>query len=447
MEDSLDPELSVIELSPSFHDVWADITQEINVRCTYVDSGNLPGPTSIALVLAAGGEEDRALDLLLDMPISDSVPVYVVGAADSHRFAIETLRRGASDYFALPGDVDLMRRTLASRAQVAAGRLRRSGELRAIEDPFEELVGESVALRDTISKATRVLKHGDVTVLISGETGTGKELLARALHDGGPRASGPFVAVNCAAIPENLLESELFGHERGAFTGADETKAGLFEEADGGTIFLDEVGHLPLALQSKLLRVLEDKQVRRVGGTRSSEIDVRVVAATNVDLEEAVQGGEFRDDLYYRLNVVQLTLPPLRERRDDIELLTNTFVASLSARYQMEPPPLTADLRRALQSYHWPGNVRELRNSIERALLLSAPGTLDAAEMIPRKRQVRESAGDDSHPGMLSGIIHSAVAAAVERHGGNKSAAARELGISRARLQRLLEKSDLESSE
>jgi transcriptional regulator with PAS, ATPase and Fis domain len=304
-------------------------------------------------------------------------------------------------------------------------------------------LGESPALRAVLAKARRVLPHGDVTVLIHGETGTGKELLARALHDGGPRRDGPFVAVNCAAIPAALLESELFGHERGAFTDAHQAKAGLFEEADRGTLFLDEVGHLPLGLQGKLLRALEDKRIRRVGATESRTVDVRIIAATHVDLAEAVRQGQFREDLFYRLNVVSLDLPPLRERGGDIELLAEAFVAGLAARYRLPAPPLTQEVRAALRAHRWPGNVRELRHAIERALLLSEPGRLDPGELIPQNVPSGRAAGPAGGPATLAQIIAAAVEAALARHGGNKSAAARELGISRQRLQRILDHGDV----
>lgn len=434
-------ELGVIRLSESFREVWADVCEEIGVRCNDISPNDTPNSNTVAVLLAARGEEDRALDLLLEMPRSSAVPVYVVGAAQSHRFAVSAMRRGAADYFALPDDLALMRRTLASRAETAAGRMRRSGEVAGVEDSFSALVGRSSAIKATIQKAARILHHPDVTVLIHGETGTGKELLARALHDGSRRAEASFVAVNCAAIPANLMESELFGHERGAFTDAHRSKPGLFEEAEGGTLFLDEVGNLPLTLQGKLLRVLEDKKIRRVGGTGSREVDVRVITASHVDLEAAAEKGEFRDDLFYRLNVVTLTLPPLRERGEDVELLAEEFTSSLSKLYGLPVPELTEELRAVLRSHHWPGNVRELRHAIERALLLSAPGTLDAGELIP---EVAESSARAARPARsgatLDEIVLEAVAAAVERHGGNKSGAARELGISRARLQRLLDK-------
>jgi transcriptional regulator with PAS, ATPase and Fis domain len=293
-----------------------------------------------------------------------------------------------------------------------------------------------------LTKARRVLPHADVTVLITGETGTGKELLARALHEGGPRVDGPFVAVNCAAIPSQLLESELFGHERGAFTDAHQAKRGLFEEADGGTLFLDEVGHLPLPLQGKLLRALEEKRIRRVGATESRSVDVRIMAATHVDLAGAVRRGEFREDLFYRLNVVSLELPPLRERGGDVELLAEAFMAVLAARYRLPPPELTANVRAALRAHAWPGNVRELRHAIERALLLSEQGTINPAELLPQGRAAPAQSHGPSGPATLAQVISAAVEAAIARHDGNKSAAARELEISRQRLQRILDHAD-----
>jgi two-component system response regulator HydG len=436
------PLLVVVSLSDAFRAVWDDLAAELELRCTVTEAAGPWPAEAVAVVVAAGGEEDRALDLLAAAAPPAGVPVYVVGARPSHRFAAEAVRRGAADYLALPGDLDLLRRTLGARAEAARQRARRSGEVRAPGDPFRELLGGSPALRAVLAKARRVLSHGDVTVLIRGETGTGKELLARALHDGGPRRDGPFVAVNCAAIPAPLLESELFGHERGAFTDAHQAKAGLFEEADGGTLFLDEVGHLPLGLQGKLLRAIEDKRIRRVGATESRTVDARIIAATHVDLAEAVRQGQFREDLFYRLNVVSLELPPLRERGEDVELLAEAFVAALAARYRLPAPPLTAEVRAALRAHRWPGNVRELRHAIERALLLSEPGRLDPGELILEGAPAGRAAGSAGGPATLAQIISAAVEAALARHGGNKSAAARELGISRQRLQRILDHGD-----
>jgi transcriptional regulator with PAS, ATPase and Fis domain len=282
-----------------------------------------------------------------------------------------------------------------------------------------------------------------VTVLIGGETGTGKELLARAIHYDGPRAAKPFVEINCAAIPTNLLESELFGHERGAFTGAATARPGLFELADGGTIFLDEIGSLPFDLQPKLLRALETRSIRRVGGQDVRRIDVRVIAASHVDLAHAVTTGAFREDLYYRLNVVTLSLPPLRHRDDDVEMLAETFVARIARHYGLPVPALSDEVRAMLRAHRWPGNVRELRNAIERALVLSPPGTFrpDELRLIDRPAAVRDDSGSSGvpFPADLRTTIRATAEATLKQAGGNKSEAARRLGISRPRLQRLLQ--------
>jgi two-component system response regulator HydG len=276
-------------------------------------------------------------------------------------------------------------------------------------------------------------------VLIGGETGTGKELLARAIHYGSPRAPEPFVEINCAASPANLLESELFGHEKGAFTGAIAAKPGLFELAHGGTLFLDEVGTLPLELQPKLLRALETRIIRRVGGQTTRQIDVRVIGATHADLAAAAARGEFREDLYYRLNVVTLTLPPLRDRDGDIELLAETFLARIATGYGLPVPTLTAELRAALRGHAWPGNVRELRNAVERALVLSPRGTLRKEELLPESSRKESRRDGLPFPATLDVLVRSAALAMLSLTGGNKSEAARRLGISRPRLQRLLD--------
>lgn len=432
------PKLAVIRLSESFGELWPVLAGEAGAQCDFVTADSIPDADVLAVLLAAGGEEDNALDVLLSMRRRNGVPVYLVGARSSHRFAVAALRRGAADYFALPDDVDLLRRTIASRFEALEERTRRSGGVAAPMEAFRHLLGESAALRKSIDRASRIVAHGDVTVLIGGETGTGKELLARALHEGGPRSRGPFVAVNCAAIPNELLESELFGHVRGAFTSAHHDKAGLFEEAGGGTLFLDETGQLPLHLQGKLLRVLEDKQVRRVGSNEYGKVDVRIIAATHTDLALAVKRGEFREDLFHRLNVVNLMLPPLRERGDDIELLASSFMSSLAQRYGLPVPKLTPAVRATLRDHTWPGNVRELRHAVERALLLSDPGTLDPAELIPKALTIDTTTESLDASGTLAEILTRVARRARERHGGNQTAAARSLGISRARLARLL---------
>jgi transcriptional regulator with PAS, ATPase and Fis domain len=279
-----------------------------------------------------------------------------------------------------------------------------------------------------------------VSVLIGGETGTGKELLARAIHYASPRGAAPFIEINCAAIPANLLESELFGHEKGAFTGAVAARAGLMELAHGGTLFLDEVGSLPLELQPKLLRALEGREIRRVGGLVTRHVDIRLIGATHVDLAAAVRRGEFREDLYYRLQVVVLTLPPLRDRDGDVELLAETFLTRLATSYGLPVPPLGAEAKAALRAHRWPGNVRELRNTIERALVLSPPGTLRTEELAaPKEPAVGPDPSGLPFPTDLATLTRAAVVRMLGLTGGNKSEAARRLGISRPRLQRLLD--------
>jgi two-component system response regulator HydG len=390
------------------------------------------------VLLLAGGAESQAVDQLGSLSVD--LPRYVVGAAGDHRLAAAAIQRGARDYFALPGDLGLLRRSLERERRESEGRVeaaRFAAEERRLTG-FEAIVGTSPALKRTLEQASRVAQHRDVTVLIGGETGTGKELLARALHYHSPRAAAPFVEINCAAIPANLLESELFGHEKGAFTGATAAKPGLMELAHGGTVFLDEIGNLPLDLQPKLLRALEGREIRRVGGQQTRKVDIRVIGASHVDLKAAVARGEFREDLFYRLNVVVLVLPPLREREDDIELLARTFATRLAQQYRLPVPELSASVLATLKARPWPGNVRELRNAIERALVLSPPGTLEIAEL-PVESTGEVENGVLPFPSTIRAITRAAAQAMLKLVGNNKSEAARRLEISRPRLQRILD--------
>ena len=436
--------IAVVQLSESFRATLSDLARDLRasvVAWSPDGSGqSIPAGTSVLIVLA-GGTESAALDVLDGLP--EGVPRYVVGASQDHRIAAAAVQRGARDYFALPDDLEILRRSLEREAREVEGRMA-AGKFAEVErraHGFDTILGRSPALRQSLQQAARVAEHRDVTVLIGGETGTGKELVARAIHYESPRGAEPFVEVNCAAIPANLLESELFGHEKGAFTGAASAKPGLFELAHGGTLFLDEVATLPLELQPKLLRALESREIRRVGGQQSRQVDVRVVAATHADLRTAVNQGQFREDLYYRLNVVALTLPPLRDREGDVELLAETFISRIATSYGLPVPPLTPELRAALREYRWPGNVRELRNSVERSLVLSPRGTLRLEEMGLRQDAVR-SEGALPFPATLAVLTRAAAVAMLQLTEGNKSAAARRLGISRPRLQRLLEGKD-----
>src|SRR5947208_3617670 len=350
---------------------------------------------------------------------------------------MQLVARGASDYFALPDDLEIFRTAVA--AAVSGGRTRGPTAAAGREDAFAAIVGESDAIKKVLARAARLLPHRNASVLILGETGTGKELLARALHAGGPRRDGPFVAINCSALPEHLIESELFGHERGSFTDAHAAKPGLFEVAHAGTLFLDEIGDLPLALQAKLLRALEDKEIRRVGGTKSRTVDVRIVAATNDQLSDRVQEGSFREDLFFRLSTVMLDLPPLRERGDDLFLIAQALLAQLAREHGLAAPPLTADLHPRLRAHPWPGNIRELKNALERALLLSPPGELSADELLPPAAPRVRRDGPIPFPAPLLTITTAAAQATVQLCGGNRSEEPRRVGIAPRRLRRLLD--------
>jgi DNA-binding NtrC family response regulator len=429
----------IVRLSDSFAEFWPLLAQEQGIAALEwsPESGDR-APTGAALVIVAAGGREADLPVLIP-PLTGDVPVVAVGAVPSHRIAARAVASGAADYFALPDDRDALRETLAAAVQRRRASLERASfaQLEAQAHAFREIIGESPALRAILERAARVLPHADATVLIAGETGTGKELVARALHYGGPRAAAPFVEINCAALPPHLLESELFGHERGAFTDARTAKPGLFEVAEGGTLFLDEVHQLAQQMQSKLLRALEQKSIRRLGATSSRHVNVRIIAATNANLAAEVRDGRFREDLYYRLNVVTLTIPPLRERGEDVIRLAEFFLRKFSGQYGLPEPTLTAEARRRLHGHPWPGNVRELRNTIERALLLSSPGSL-APEEMALEEPTGSAEGRLPFPATLRAIQRAAARAMLEVTAGNRSEASRRLGVSRSRLQRLL---------
>ncbi len=435
--------LMVVRLSESFSDLWAQLAEDLGaaLRVLSQDDAVMVGSEVAAVVLAAGGAERAALDWLDGHEPPPSIPTLAVGSDPGRRIATRLVKHGATDYFALPEDVEILRNAVTSAVERHGKTLRRAavgaGEERS--RAFAAIVGESPAIKAVLARAARVLPHADATALVVGETGTGKELLARAIHQGGPRRRAPFVAVNCSALPTHLIESELFGHERGAFTDAHAAKPGLFEVADGGTLFLDEIGTLPVELQAKLLRVLEDKHVRRVGGTKSRGLNVRIIAATNDKLEDAVQEGRFRQDLFFRLSVITLALPPLRDRAEDVLIIAEVLLVRMAKEHDLPLPGLGADGRAALLGYHWPGNVRELKNAVERALLLSPPGELSLPELVPVSTAEHAVAGPLPFPARLDDITAAAAHATLELCGGNRSEAARRLGISRRRLRRLLD--------
>jgi two-component system NtrC family response regulator len=368
----------------------------------------------------------------------------VMTAYGSISHAVDAVRRGADDYLGKPFERDAL--LLAVQRVLRTRRLERENrELReAVRegDRFGELIGRSeamAALYRTIEKVGAT----DATVLVVGESGTGKELVARTLHGASRRVDRPFVAVNCAAIPDTLIESELFGHEKGAFTGAHRRREGRFEEADGGTIFLDEIASMPLPLQATLLRVLQERCFTRVGGSGEVECDVRVIAASNRDLPALVGEGGFREDLYYRLNVISVELPPLRDRMEDVPLLAVAFLGRASARHGIEVGSLPPEVLRALMEHGWPGNVRELANVVERLVLLAEDGR-PSIEDLPAEMR-RSAGGDEGCPFNLpaNGLVWDQVERgmmrqALERSQGNRAAAARLMGLTyKAFLYRL----------
>lgn len=441
--------LAVLSRSDAFSGVWEELASEAGMEGLRTGRSApelAPLGEFAALVLAVGGVEEEAPSLLRELEAHPArPPVVVVGAQADHRLATATVRSGAADYLALPQDLPALLAWLEERADEGRARERAAGlaAREAERYDFSSLVGESEGLRAALRRAARIIPRGDATVLLTGETGTGKELLAQAIHYNGPRGEGPFVDVNCTALPSNLLEAELFGYEKGAFTDARTAKPGLFEAAHGGTLLLDEVGDLAAETQAKLLKVLEDKRVRRLGSLKAVQVDVRVMAATHVDLATAVQEGRFREDLFYRLHVLPIHLPPLRERGDDVLLLAEHFLERAVDELELPPLDLTPPLKAALRAHAWPGNVRELRNAVERAVLLGDGGLRE--EDLFLEHAPRSASSGLPFPASLREIERAAATLALRRTEGNKSAAAELLGISRTRLYRLLDEAESES--
>ncbi len=375
-------------------------------------------------------------------------PVVMITAHGSEKIAVEAIKSGAEDYVPKPFDNDEIRVVLR-RALERTRLARENRELRERIDRewrFENLIGSGAGMRrvfDTIRKVAET----DLTVLVRGESGTGKELVAQALHQRSPRRSRPFVAVNCAAINRELVESELFGHEKGAFTGADARRVGRFEAARGGTIFLDEIGDMPAATQAKVLRVLQERTFERVGGNQPVGVDVRVVAATHRDLEEEVRRGRFREDLYYRLKVVEVELPALRERPEDVPALVEHFLAALATRLERKKIPITPAALARLARHPWPGNVRELRNVVEQAAVLASGPAIDeddlrlpvtaAAPDGPARAGGPSETGNfaDAKRNAVEGFERSYLLSALRAHDGNVSRTAAAIGMVRQSLQ------------
>ncbi len=379
--------------------------------------------------------------------------VIMITAHSSVENAIEAMRAGAYDFVTKPFEPAELT-VLVTKALERQALARENESLRAQVDRGRSagIVGKSPAMQRVLDLVERIASTR-TTILITGESGTGKERIARAVHDSSERAKEPFLVVNCGALPENLMESELFGHEKGAFTGAQTRSMGLFREADGGTLFLDEVGELPLALQVKLLRVLQERKVRPVGGAQEVSVDVRVLAATNRNVEADVESGRFRQDLYYRLNVIRLELPPLRERREDVPVLADRFAERFAKEMGKEITGFTADAQRALGHYEFPGNVRELENVVERAVALACSSRIGLGDLPSALSGVAGATGPQLSElppegceldAVMNELERRLLLEALERTGGVRTQAAKLLGITFRSLRYRLEKHSLE---
>jgi len=367
--------------------------------------------------------------------IDVSIPVILITAYGDKKKALEALRKGAYDYFTKPFKMEeievVIKRALEKRQ--LEKEIRALRQQIDVEYEFKEIIGQSEPMKQVFNLIKKVLDT-DVTVLITGESGTGKELVASVLHHHSPRRNKPFIKINCAAIPETLLESELFGHEKGAFTGAVTSKPGKFELAHEGTIFLDEIGEMPISTQAKILRVLQEREFERVGGTKTIKVNVRIIASTNRDLWKAVQEKTFREDLYFRLNVVNIHLPPLKERKEDIPLLVEHFIKKHNVKFNKKVMGITQEALGLLYQYHWPGNVRELENYIERAVLL-APGKLITSKELPyHLLGIPEEAGEKNLDEIIEGIEKKLIIDALRKTQGVQTRAAQILGISERSL-------------
>ena len=409
----------------------------------------------VALTAAEGlasARTDRPQVVLLDHRLPDAegpevlaglqdldprVRVIVITAFADTALAVRLIKAGAYDFLPKPYDmehvvhtVESARRDFETQVRLDLYRIRESRS-----ESADRIVGESTAILEMLTVVEKVAGSDATGVLLSGESGTGKELVAGAIHELSERREAPFMDLNCSSFSEHLLENELFGHEKGAFTDAREPKLGLAELTDGGTLFLDEVGDMPLVTQAKLLRFLDSRKFKRIGGTRDLDVDIRVVAATNKDLKEEIAAGRFREDLYYRLKVVSIHLPPLRERGDDVLLLAQTFLNRFSRKFKRSFTGISPEALDALRRYPWPGNVRELKNVMERAVLLEEGPVLDVRNL-PREfiSDRLASPGDDETPVPLHVVVERHILRVLEHTGRNKSQAARILGISRQSL-------------
>jgi len=378
------------------------------------------------------------------LEIYPDLAIVVMTAYGTVESAVEAMKAGAFDYLLKPIDLEhlniILSKIQKNQRLIAENRYLRR-KLEQVDQPAG-IVGKSQVIKKLLAEVSRIARS-DATALIRGESGTGKELVARAIHHASPRSKGPFLAINCTSLPETLLESELFGHERGAFTGATSRHLGRFELADKGTIFLDEIGDISPAIQAKLLRVLESKTFQRLGSSKDVSVDIRILSATNRDLEAAIKEGKFREDLYYRLNVIPVFIPPLRERREDILLLAEYFIEKYNEKNNKHIAGITPQAKDLLLNHHWPGNVRELENLVERAIVLSVGDIIDLADIDPfigRREAGGGPIGDDLN---LENLEKAAIIEALKRTSGSLKDAAELLGIHRNTIRLKIGKYDI----
>ena len=447
----------IVDDEPRFCEVYSMLLSDLGADIATANGGQealdkarADRPDMVITDLAMPGMDGMALLQAVKQEMSD-VPVVVATAYGSIESAVNAMRAGAFDYVTKPVEEETLlltvRKALAFAGVLAENRaLRRELESRY---DFRNILGESPEMMKALKMAGDVGRT-ETTVLILGESGTGKELVARAVHFNSPRARGPFVPVNCAAIPDTLLESELFGHEKGSFTGADRRREGRVEASNGGTLFLDEIGDMPAPLQAKILRLLQEREFQRVGGREPLKADVRFLCATNRDLAKAVKEGKFREDLYYRINVFPITLPALRERGGDVLLLAKAFIKKYSREMGKPVTQISRDAQSLLTQYRWPGNIRELENVIERAIILTDSDTL-TPDSLPAEIQNDKPPGPERADGTrkfvlpnegisLDELERDLVVQALERTRFNQTRAARLLGLTRATLRYRIEK-------
>ncbi|HVR73615.1 MAG TPA: sigma-54 dependent transcriptional regulator [Planctomycetota bacterium] len=432
-----------------------EFLQEQGYSVTAVEHGK-------AALKALEGEQFDAMLLDFNLPeldglqvlekvrgIDPDLPVVMITSHSSIEHAVTAIKAGANDYLSKP----FRNEEIALRVEKVLETVRLKKELAVVRREqlvrfgFDKVIGKSPPMEAIFKLVERILPLGGATILLQGESGTGKDVLAKAIHYGGPRASSPYVNITCTALPENLLETELFGHEKGAFTDARSEKKGLLEIAHGGTVLLDEIGDMSPYLQSKLLRFLEEKTFRRVGAQKDIHVDVRVIASTNRDLKRMVEKGQFREDLYFRLKVIPIVMPPLRERASDIPLLVQHFVNQFNQEFKKKIKGVSPAMMKRLVEYHWPGNVRELRNTIERAMILSTQDHLGAEEL-PLDLIDESSARDPDNDGFkltrkgidLEKLEKSLVAQALHLTGGNQTRAGKLLGLNRDQVRYRIEK-------